>query len=87
MLCLNAALQRADLSGERRQVVDERPQGLPHQLGQPIRVSRLANDGEQRLQSVDAGRRDQTNLGEVRTQGIDQMRALTNEKIPAAMQH
>jgi formate hydrogenlyase subunit 4 len=44
-------------------------------------------DGEQRHQSVDAGRRHQADFGQMRAKGIDQLCSLPDEKIARAVQH
>jgi hypothetical protein len=55
------------------------------QIRQP-RVALVADDGDETRNVAQPVRRDHAELGQVRTQRIDQVRALLNQPFPAAVQ-
>src|SRR5262245_193054 len=83
---MDALLDGSDLLCDHSVLASKNIQAKPRGRRKPI-VLRVSNDLEQLARSIASFRRDDAELGQMPADRIRQHRSLTDQKLPAAMQH
>ena len=87
MMRVNGTIQSSDLQFQSSELIDNSLQCLFHRRWKSFVIT-LVGDDRAKLRETFASRlRNEAELGEVSSECVDQLRALTDQKIPRSMKH
>src|SRR3974390_136797 len=84
---MNGALQRPDLQFQSSDLIDNGLRRLLHRSWKSFTMTLVRDDLGKLRETFASSLRNQAKLGKVGSERIDQLRALTDQKIPRSMQH
>ena len=87
MMCVNGAIQSPDLQFQHSELIDNSLQRLFHRRWKSFVVTLVRDDRAELRESFASRLRNEAELGKVGSECVDQLRALTDQKIPCSMQH
>jgi len=87
MMGMNGAIQGPDLQFQSSELIDNSLQCLFHRRWKNIVITRVRDDRAKLRESFASRLRNEAELGKVGAERVDQLRALTDQKISRSMQH
>src|SRR4051794_26328073 len=87
MMGMNGAIQRPDLQFQGSELIDNSLQCLLHRRRKRFVITLVRDDRTKLRESFASRLRNEPELGKVGAERVDQLRALTDQKIPCSMQH
>ena len=87
MMGVNGAVQRPDLQFQSSELIDNSLQCLFHRRWKNFVITLVRDDRAKLRDSFASRLRNKAELGKVGAERVDQLRALTDQKIPRSMQH
>lgn len=87
MMFVNGAIQSPDLQFQSSELVDNSLQRLFHRTWKSIAITLVRDDRAELRDSFASRLRNEAEFGKVGSECVDQLCALTDQKIPRSMQH
>src|SRR3954447_18432267 len=87
MMRVNGAIQSSDLQFQSSELIDNSLKCLFHRRWKSFVFTLVRDDRAKLRESFASSLRNEAELGKVGSECVDQLRALTDQKIPRSMQH